>query len=460
MDSMNELDTEKLHKKTRRLSFMDTFFYNGFFIITQGFILTGLALEYRAEELVISVIGVLPVLSQLVQLLVPFIMNRTGTRKRALLSTALISRITVAFISITLATGMVHQSILLILLSVIAICNSFASNFWVSIMKDIVPANISGRFYSRRNLLSSFTAMSMTFIYSSILDNVPGRKGFIIVSIIATGFALADFLVLALHYVPPRQEPSYSVGVFIRPLKDLQFRKFISFSFVWNFALAISSPFFSYHQIINLKLDYSFMSIMTIVNSLSLMVFYLLWGKITDEIGGFDVAHFTLGITIFLPITWVFTNLGTIFLIPVNQVVSGFAWSGVNLTLFTTMMTLFPGERAEAYFAVLSFANGLGALSGSLLGGVLATLMKSIKFDIFGFPFYGIQLLFVFSSLFRFLAWTFLKRIRVGKKSSIPMIIYNITAASANRSVARIFEFPSIYAAIKGRVAKKIVRDD
>jgi hypothetical protein len=91
---------------------------------------------------------------------------------------------------------------------------------------------------------------------------------------------------------------------------------------------------------------------------------------------------------------------------------------------------------------------------------VLATLMKSIKFDIFGFPFYGIQLLFVFSSLFRFLAWTFLKRIRVGKKSSIPRIIYNITAASANRSVARIFEFPSIYAAIKGRVAKKIVRDD
>jgi hypothetical protein len=71
--------------------------------------------------------------------------------------------------------------------------------------------------------------MSMTFIYSSILDNVPGRKGFIIVSIIATGFAIADFLVLALHYVPPRQEPSYSGGVFIRPLKDLQFKKFISF---------------------------------------------------------------------------------------------------------------------------------------------------------------------------------------------------------------------------------------
>ncbi len=300
----------------------------------------------------------------------------------------------------------------------------------------------------------------MTFIYSSILDNVPGRKGFIIVSIIAAGFALIDFLVLALHHVPPRQEPSYSVGVFLRPLKDLQFRKFISFSFVWNFALAISSPFFSYHQIINLKLDYSFMSIMTIVNSLSLMVFYLLWGKITDEIGGFDVVHFTLGITIFLPLTWVFTNPGTTFLIPINQVVSGFAWSGVNLTLFTTMMALFPGERAEAYFAVLSFANGLGALLGSLLGGVLATLMKNIKLDLFGFPFYGIQLLFVLSSLFRFLAWTLLKRIRVGKKSSIPRIIYNITAASANRSVARISEFPSIYAAIKGKVAKKIARGD
>ncbi len=455
---MESKENEKLYIKTRRLSLMDTFFYNGFFIITQGFILTGLALEYGANELTLSIIGVLPVLSQLVQLLVPFVINRTGTRRKALLLMALTARITVALVSVTLAFGIVHQSILLILLSIVAICNSFASNFWISIMKDIVPATISGRFYGRRNLVSSLTALSMTFVYSRILDSIQGRRGFLIVSSIAAVFALMDFLILALHHVPPRKEPSYSVGIFLRPFKDIHFRKFIVFSFVWNFALAISSPFFAYHQIINLGLDYSFMSIMTIVNGLTLMAFYLLWGKITDEIGGLDVANYTIGITIFLPLTWAFTNSGTIFLIPVNQVISGFAWSGVNLTLFTTMMSLFPSDKSEAYFALLSFANGTGALAGSVLGGVLATLLRTMKFEFFGFDFFGIQLLFVLSSLFRFLAWKMLKKVKVGMKRSIPRIIYDTTASIAHRSVARIFEFPSVYNSLKDKIHNRLDR--
>lgn len=449
---MNPGENEKLHRRTRKLSFVDTLLYNSFFVITQGFILTGLALEYGANELTISIIAVLPVLSQLVQLMVPFIMNGTGTRRRALLLTALISRVTVALISVTLAIGIVHQSVLLILLAVVAVCNSFASNFWVSIMKDVVPAGISGRFYGRRNLVSSLAAMSMTYLYSFILDNVQGRKGFLIITSIAAVFALLDFLVLAMHYIPPRKEPSYSVGIFLRPLKDIQFRKFILFSFTWNFALAISSPFFSYHQIVNLKLDYSFMSLMTIINSLTLMAFYLLWGKITDDIGGFDIAQFTIGVTIFLPLTWVLINPNTVFLIPANQIISGFAWSGVNLTLFTTMISLFPGDRAEAYFAVLSFANGAGALMGSLLGGTLAIYLKRLSFDFLGFEFFGIQFLFVLSAIFRLTAWTLFKKVKVGVRSSIPRIIYNMTASTAHRTVARLFEFPVVYASLKNRL--------
>ena len=89
-------------KRTQILSVFEGSIYNGFFLITQGFLGTGLALEFGASEPVIALLGVLPTISQFVQLLAPAMMRLIGNRKRAMMIFATISRLSTAFIPVTL----------------------------------------------------------------------------------------------------------------------------------------------------------------------------------------------------------------------------------------------------------------------------------------------------------------------------------------------------------------------
>lgn len=444
------MDKQALYRQTRKFSILDAIFVNGYAVIIQGFIVTGLALQYGSSELLISIIGVLPVLSQLIQLIAPAVVLKIGSRKKALMLFVSLGRLSVAFIPVTLALGITRQSVLLIILSLISGFNSMASTPWISIMKEAVPEGISGRFYGTRNLLCALAGMLCTFVYSLILDNVPGKMGFIVVTSIAVVFSIIDTVSFVFHYASPDNFDKKSIS-FKLPLKDIQFRKYLLFSFVWQFSIAIASPFFAYHQIVNLNLEYSFMSLMNIITSILSMLFYILWGKISDDIGCWSVINFSLFFTAVLPLTWFFTNSSTIFLIPINAIFGGIIWSAVNLTMFTTMLNIFPENKSESYFALLSFVRGTGALAGSAVGGIAATYLKNITFEIFGLDFYGIQLLFLSTAILRMVSWLLLKRVKISQDISVPKHIYNITTAATRRTASKIVEHPFIYTRITSK---------
>jgi len=105
------------NSQTRVLSVFEGAIYNGFFLITQGFLGTGLALEFGASEPVIALIGVLPSVSQFVQLIAPSILRAVGSRKRAMMICASAGRLSTVFIPVTLALGINRQSLLLVILS-------------------------------------------------------------------------------------------------------------------------------------------------------------------------------------------------------------------------------------------------------------------------------------------------------------------------------------------------------
>ena len=196
------------------------------------------------------------------------------------------------------------------------------------------------------------------------------------------------------------------------------------------------------------------MSLMNIITSVISMLFYVLWGKMSDEIGDWNIMSFSLIFTIVLPITWLFTNKASLFLIPINAFLGGIIWSAVNLTMFTTMLNIFPENRSESYFAVLSFVRGTGALAGSAAGGVAATYLKGTNFRVFGVEFFGIQLLFLATAILRMLAWLLLRRVEVSREISVPKHIYVITSNAARRTASRIMEHPFIYTKIISRKNK------
>ncbi|MBN2219390.1 MAG: MFS transporter [Kosmotogaceae bacterium] len=430
------------YRKTRKLAIIEGSFFNLAFLVTQGFIVTGLALEYGASEMLIAIIGVLPTLAQLVQLAAPLVMKLFKDRKKAMLFSALLGRIPIAFIPVTLALGIRAQSLLLVFLGLIAFGNSLVGTFWASIMGDVIDPEKTGKYYGRRNLILSLSTMLITPVYSLILDRYEGPLGFIIVTSMATAFAMLTILLLKMHYAPPVK--TFGRGRMFREVfANLKFRQYLRFAFVWNFAITISGPFYSYHQLVNLKVSYSYLSILSIIASLTSMLMYILWGKISDQIGHQSVAEFgILGATC-LAFMWVFVTPQTaVILLPVDAVVTGVVWSAINLCLFTMMMGMIRGYSVESYVAVQAFLNGIGALGGSLLGGFVASYLKGKSITIFGIEFFGIQVIFLIGSSFRFLSFLLLRRVQTPKIKTVTQVFFNTMSTVGRRMATRPYEFP------------------
>lgn len=444
------------YRKTQNLSFIEGIAYNAAFILTQGFLITGLAFQFNATEKILAIIGVIPMISQMLQIFSPRLLKISGNRKRAMLISASIARYSFTVIPLFLLLNLRNQYLLLISLLIFGAFNSLTGNFWISIMKDIIPEERAGRFFGLRNLLISLSSMILLYFYSFLIDYLGDQKGFLIVAVLGAVSSVVSRFLLGKYDDPPKKN-FISGNLFSKAFKDERFKKFLVFAFFWNFTIALASPFFSYHQIVNLRLSYSYLSILGFVSTGVAMIFYFLWGKLADRIGHQSVAEFSVFTASILSSMWLFMNEHTLkILLPIDSVVGGIAWSGINLTLFTLLLGIADASNVEAYFAVFSFSSGSGALLGALAGGFIASWLKVFKFELFGMPLYGIQFLFLVGGILRGVSWLLLKQVKTRKEISIPRYFFLTVSVLSRRAVSRPYEFAPIIAKARESLKKRI----
>jgi len=179
-------------RKTQKISFIEGIAYNAAFILTQGFIITGLAFQFNATERILAIIGVIPMISQMLQVFSPRLFKISGNRKRAMLISASIARYSFTVIPLFLLLNLRNQYLLLISLLIFGAFNSLTGNFWTSIMKDIIPEKKLGRFFGLRNLLISLSSMVLLYFYSFLIDSLGDRKGFLLVATLGAFFKSAE----------------------------------------------------------------------------------------------------------------------------------------------------------------------------------------------------------------------------------------------------------------------------
>ncbi|MFW6120039.1 MAG: MFS transporter [Petrotogales bacterium] len=456
---------EEHYNKTKRLSLIEGVLYSNAFILTQGFLLTGLALQFGVTESVLAVLGMLPVMAQIFQLGVPFLLRKKGNRKSAMIFSAAISRPILLLLPIMIFFGWKNQYVLVGILAIFAIFNGFTGNFWISLMRDIIPNEHSGRYYGLRNLLISLFSMTMLFLYSLTLDTFNESLGFLIISVIGASFSLITYFILKRFEDPPRKQ-FQSKKLFGVVLNDWNFKRFLTFSFMWNFSIALANPFFSYYQLANLKLSYSYLSVLSIIAGGVSILFYFIWGRLSDEIGHQSVAEFGIFSAAFTSIMWVFVNQATAeTILPVDAILTGINWSAINLALFTIMLNIVDPALTETYFALLAFVNGMGALAGALTGGFAATYLKDVNFELFGIPFFGIQFLFIATGILRMLSWLLLRRVKTKKILSVSRFAFNTISVLGRRGIARPYENSVIISRLKNLIVdrqkqKKIKKDN
>ena len=307
---------------------------------------------------------------------------------------------------------------LILFTSIYSISAALTSPAWGSIMAEVVPDNLRGKYFSLRGSLSTL-ANTVSFLIGGIFLTFLAHKslwGFAILFGAAFLARLTSWgLLTKLFEFPLKNKPQEQskTGDFARSLTSTNLGKYMLFLFCMSFAVNIASPYFAVYQLQDLKFSYFTFAALGTASSVATLGTITHWGRAADRIGNMKVMFVTGALVPLVPLLWlVSTNL--VFL-GIVQAFSGLAWAGFNLCSVNYLYDATGAENRTKYLAYFNCGNGLAAGAGALLGGYLITHMP-------GLMGYQVLSIFLISGILRGVASIiFLPRLReVRRVSTVP----------------------------------------
>jgi len=388
----------------------------GFFSITTSGFLAAYALVLGCNNFQIGVLAALPFLTQPLQIFVIPLVERFRRRKVIALASWIPAQLSWVLIAlIPLFLDVPSSSAVLVLLVTIGVRGVFVSITncsWNSWLRDLVPQQVLGRVFARRQMWANLAAMTFGLAASFFVTYWQGHVSagnealrYTFPLLFGAAFlGLASPLFMSLMPEPLMQPPTGPQPSFLAiispPFRDGNYRRLLSFLLLWGLALNMSIPFFAVYMLLRLGLPLWTVIGFSILSQAFNILFLRLWGRLADRFGFKAVLSVSVSLYLLVVLGWTFTTMPeryvlTIPLLVILHILAGIASAGVTLSTATIGLKLAPKGQATAYLAAAGLAASLGAGLGPLLGGYLADFFSvrqlSLVFE-WTSPIHSIQL--------------------------------------------------------------------
>ena len=353
--------------------------------LTQNYI-TPYALAMNASTTQIGFLSGFPAIAMvLTQLVSPILVEKTGNRKRLLLVAAFLH--TLMWLPILLIPYIFHSYQVWWLIAFITVLTAFdaiGNAPWNSMMADIVPLAVRGRYFAERSRINNLVALILSFVAGGILQ-VLTKNGFMGFSIIFAGAMVSRFF--SFYFLSQMVYPSVvvpktkqaSILKLATTLGSTNIGKYIVFNTLMNLSVSFSAPFFSVYMLRDLKFSYLTYVIVNATSVLVMLIFMPFWGKRIDKAGSIKVMKTASFFVPVLPLLWLLSP--NVYYICGIQVIGGFGWSGCILALNLFLFDAAPAENRTRYIALSNALMFGGSALGSLLGGILAPILPAIMMN-------------------------------------------------------------------------------
>lgn len=367
---------------------MRAFWWDGFWAnIPETILVNYLGLYIIAFGASTSEVGLIASLSSLFAALAFYpgarLVERYGQRKRIVLAAGGgLARIALFGLALVpfFWDGDTAVWIVIALVSIRGFAGYFSTPAWTSLVADIVPAGIRGRFFASRNFGMSLTALATAPIAGFVLDRYSGLGGWQIVWLLAFVTGAASTWAFARIPDPtphadvvPKDEATAHRGVLADVMSDRNFLMYLVGTAAWNIGLQVSGPFFNVYLAENLHasgLMIGFLSSIMAVTGLGGLIYF---GRMMD-IRGTKWLMVVTGLLIpLLPLAW----LGVTepwHVIPINSA-AGVLWAGYQLAMLNMVMIMAPPEKRARYAAAFQTVTFGGAFIGPLIGGQIIAVI-------------------------------------------------------------------------------------
>ncbi len=386
-------------RKSLKYSILDGSAWAAMMGLTQNY-MTPFALNMNATNGQIGLLSSIPaLLTSIGQLLSPNMLEKAGTRKGVILPMVFLNGL--MFIPIMLVPLLFHANQvwwLLVFMTISTVAGAVGNPAWGSMMADLVPDRLRGRYFGDRGMINVFVTLVFSFVASVILTHYQGINiftGFVIIFSAALGFRMLSFFFLSRQYEPERiisHDNSPSMGTLIKQVGSSSLGKFILYIVLIDFCVAVSGPYFSVYMLRDLKFGYIAYTMVCAASPLANVIFLRYWGKRADSAGNLKIIKITSILMPFVPILWL-VNTSVIYLILANMF-SGFVWAGYSLCSVNYVYDASEPSIRHKKIAVFNSMDGFAMCIGFLLGLLIVDHMPAL----FG---YQLRSIFALSGILR-----------------------------------------------------------
>lgn len=363
--------------------------------LTGGAFLVAYALQLGASNAQIGLLAAIPTLANVFQLLSIRLVERYANRRKIIVISLLIGR-TSLFV-ITLIPFLAFAQPVFILIAATLILQSFgaiSTGCWTSWMRDLIPSEQLGSYFSRRIRLSQGVGAVLSLLVAFALDYVkkeyPHQEIYAYALLFLLG-GITGYVSIFLLIKTPEPRPISSSVQFQKllrlPFNHTPFRNLIWYNGLWNFATNLAAPFFTVYLLQRLAYGVSTVIILTVLSQIATILSLRLWGRYADRysykaILGICAPLYLLGL-----LSWTFTTLPdphifTLPLLVLIHIVMGLATGGTSLAASSIGLKIAPKEQSVVYLSMISMTNALTAGAAPIVGGLLADTFISQEFSL------------------------------------------------------------------------------
>jgi hypothetical protein len=295
---------------------------------------------------------------------------------------------------------------------------------WFSWLATIIPSEVQGTFWGRRDSWISLVVILVTLPSGFIMDIIPQGGKVETALIILVAASLVGFLDLIIHGTipepprPPGQVRRDSLSGIMTPLRDQKFRPWLVFAACWNFGQNLGGSLCILYFMENLGFKNNILGGLIAINGIGLLGTLLAARRVGRMVDRYGIKRMLLlGHTFWslLPAIWLFASPSSaLFWVGLASLVGGIFPAAAN-NAGVKLITRFPRpEDSGMYMSVSTMIGSICAGIGSIAAGTILHTLQGWSVTILGLVLSGFPLIFIISTVLRMtVTVTLLPRIRL-----------------------------------------------
>lgn len=351
--------------------------------LSTGVFLTAYALALGATPLTIALLAAVPLAARLSQLFTSAHIERAGHWPRTALISAAVARVLLlaaAVVPLVVSDGPAAARALIGVIALASFAGCFFDLALLTWMAELVPPAVRGRFLGTRNQVSGLVGQVTALLAAVILQRFGGGTGqspFVFAVLFAVAGILGLLALPVLASVPPPRRSQSRVevprvrDVLMTPLRDENFRVFLSFASLWHIALGMTAPFLIVFMLGRLRLSLLAVTALSALTAITGAATMQYWGRLGDHFGAKTVLRAGTYLITIPMLLWLVVTPERTWPIAIIQFLSGLGWGAYNTNVNQLALKIAPAARGPSYVAALGAVAGVAEAIGPLLGGLI-----------------------------------------------------------------------------------------